>query len=30
MTGMSDALRPREESRKKLAETQKKDASDGT
>jgi len=24
---MSDALRPREESRKKLAETQKKDAS---
>jgi putative ATPase len=28
MAGMSDALRPREESRKKLAETQKKDASD--
>ena len=27
MAGMSDALRPREESRKKLAETQKKDAS---
>jgi hypothetical protein len=24
--GMSDALRPREENRKKLAETQKKDA----
>jgi hypothetical protein len=27
MAGMSDALRPREENRKKLAETQKKDAS---
>jgi putative ATPase len=27
--GMSDALRPREENRKKLAETQKKDAGDG-
>ena len=26
--GMSDALRPREENRKKLAETQKKDAAD--
>ena len=26
MAGMSDALRPREENRKKLAETQKKDA----
>ncbi len=30
MAGMSDALRPREESRRKLAETQKKDAADGT
>jgi putative ATPase len=29
MAGMSDALRPREENRKKLAETQKKDASGG-
>ena len=28
MAGMSDGLRPREENRKKLAETQKKDASD--
>ena len=27
MAGMCDALRPREENRKKLAETQKKDAS---
>ena len=27
MASMSDALRPREENRKKLAETQKKDAS---
>jgi hypothetical protein len=27
--GMSDALRPREENRKKLAETQKRDAGDG-
>ena len=30
MAGMSDALRPREENRKRIADTQKKDASDGT
>jgi hypothetical protein len=29
MASMSDALRPNMENRKKLAETQKKDASDG-
>jgi putative ATPase len=30
MAGMSDALRPREQNRKRIADTQKKDASDAT
>ena len=30
MASMSDGLRPREENRKRIADTQKKDASDGT
>jgi hypothetical protein len=30
MASMSDAMKPNMESRRRLAETQKKDASDGT